>query len=539
MAMIKVTQFGGVAPKVPPRYLQENQAQVALNCPTWLGNLQPIQDTSYIADFSKSGTISSIYKFGQDNYNEDEYWFHWAEDVDVVQGFINGDVTERTYYTGDGYPKVTNNELALSGGSTDYPVASYKLGVPKPTVAPICILGGTPEEEALAETRTYTYTFVNSWGEESGPFSEDPYPASAVIDVIEGENVTLTLPTGVSGNYNITHKRIYRSTSGVYLYVAEIPLSQGTYVDTLDPDALVEELPSLTWEPPRDDLKGLTGMPNGVLAAFSGIDVYFSEPYRPFAWPLQYAQSVGYPIVGLGAIDTTLVVLTKGRPFFIQGSTPDSMVVVEGDVSQACVSKQSIVSLNGGVYYASPDGLVALAPGGSRIVTQGLFQKPQWQALNPESIRGFISEDRYVGFYDTGVVKGGFIYDPASNSFTLHNIHATAGYSDLETDTLYLAVDNNLHKWEGGSALTYTWRSKVFTMPDLVSFTCFRVNSESYPITITVYRDGQEHHSTTVESRDIQRLPVGYGHDWEFELTGTGVVFSVQIAQSPREIANG
>jgi len=490
-------------------------------------------------DLSKSGEITSIYKFGLDNLSETEYWFHWAEDVDVVRGFINGDTTERTYFTGVDYPRVTNNELALSGGSTDYPVVSYQLGVPKPTTPPLCIVGGTAEEEAIPETRTYTYTFVNSWGEESAPFSATPYPQSAVVDVTEGENVTLTLPTGVTGNYNITHKRIYRSTAGVYLFVDEIPLSQGTYVDTLDPDELVEEMASLTWEPPRDDLQGLTGMAGGFLAAFTGIDVYFSEPYRPFAWPLQYSQSVGYTIVGLGAIDTTLVVLTTARPFFLQGSSPDSMVMVEGDISQACVSKQSIVSLNGAVYYASPDGLVALAPGGSRVVTQGLFEKDQWQDLNPSSIRGFVSENRYVGFYESNAGKGGFIFDPATNSFTMHTMHATAGHNDLETDTLYLVVDNAIHKWDQGALLTYTWKSKVFTMPDLVSFTCYRVNAEAYPIDITVYKDGLVHHTHTVTSREIQRLPVGYGHDWEIELTGTGAVFSVQLGQSPRELANG
>jgi hypothetical protein len=34
-------------------------------------------------------------------------------------------------------------------------------------------------------------------------------------------------------------------------------------------------------------------------------------------------------------------------------------------------------------------------------------------------------------------------------------------------------------------------------------------------------------------------LPVGYGHDWEVEVTGTGEVFNIQLGQSPRELTGG
>jgi len=536
---IQINQFGGVAPKIPARYLQDNQAQVAINCPTWLGSLQPVQGTSLLQGFDKSGTISSIYRFGQNLNSDTQYWFHWTGDVDVVRGFINGDTSERTYFTGDGVPKVTDNSLALSGGGAAYPINAYQLGVPKPTISPICVVGGTPQSGAVTETRTYTYTFVNSWDEESAPFAEDPMPAVATVDVKFGETVTITMPTGLTGAYDVDRKRIYRATNGVYLFVAEVPLAQATFVDTIPADELAEELPSLTWEQPPADLAGLTAMQGGFLAGFSGIDVYFSEPYRPFAWPIQYQQSVGYPVVGLAAIDTTLAVLTKGKPSFIQGASPDGMVVVEADISQACVSKDSIVSMNGMVYYASPDGLVALAPGGSAIVTEQLFLKPQWQSLKPESIKGFAYEDRYIGFYDTGSQQGGFIYDTRSKTFTFHDMYATGGYSDLRNDTLYLVVGNKLHKWESGSALTYTWKSKKFTLPDVVSFTCFRVNAEAYPVNVKVYRDGALHHEEDVSSREIKRLPVGYGHDWEIELSGSVEVFNVEIGQSPRELSGG
>lgn len=539
MTAITIKNFGGIAPRIPPRYLADNQAQIAVNCPTWLGSLKSLRDTSYIQDFSKEGVITSIYRFGDTLDSETQYWFHWTGDYDVVRGFINGDTSERTFFTGtDVIPQATDNVLALAGGGTSYPNNAYMLGVPPPETELTATIGDEPPQDgAVKETRVYTWTVVNQWDEESAPFTE--VTDQSTVDVETGQTVLINFPSTPSGNYVPKARRLYRAVTGVYLFVAEIPIASASYTDSIAPDELNEEMSSLTWLTPPEDLQGLIGLPGGVLAGFTGIDVYFSVPYRPFAWPIQYQQSVSSTIVGISNIDTTVVVLTTGKPVFFQGFDPGAMVLVEADISQACVSKNSILSMNGFVFYASPDGLVALSPGGSRVVTAGVYDKEQWQQLKPESIRAYVYENRYVAFYDTGVTQGGFIYDGSSGSFTTHNMFATAGYNDLKNDALYLSVNNDLHKWDSGSALTYTWRSKKYTFPDLVAFTCFRVNAESYPITFSIYRDGVIYHTQTISDSEIKRLPGGYGHDYEIELTGQGEVYSVQVGQSPREIANG
>lgn len=66
-------------------------------------------------------------------------------------------------------------------------------------------------------------------------------------------------------------------------------------------------------------LNGIINLPNGMVAGFLGRDIYFCEPYRPFAWPENYIQTIDDPVVGLGRMDTTLAVLTTGNPYFIQG----------------------------------------------------------------------------------------------------------------------------------------------------------------------------------------------------------------------------
>ena len=389
---------------------------------------------------------------------------------------------------------------------------------------------------AIPETRVYTYTLVNK---ESGyDFESAPAPASVSVDVKVGETVAVSNFDAVPSGYTATHRRIYRSVSGTYLFVAEITAATSSYTDSVLAEELGEELPSLTWLPPPATMRGLINLPNGVMAGFVGRDIYFCDPYHPHAWPIAYNQTVDYPVVGLGRMDTTLAVLTTGTPYFLQGSHPDSMVVVKSDLDQACASKRSIVSANGVVMYASPDGLVMLSPGGSKLVSEAAFTYAQWQAFfNPSSIHAYMHDRKYVAFYDNGVTTGGFIYDLLSGQFTLHGVYATAGYTDLVNDKLFLAFsDRSVKIWQAGSALSYIWTSKKFTMPYEMSYSCSQVEAEAYPVTAKYYVDGTLVHTQTVANRRPFRLPVAVGRDWEFRIEGNTEVFSVATAQSVQEL---
>jgi hypothetical protein len=96
-----------------------------------------------------------------------------------------------------------------------------------------------------------------------------------------------------------------------------------------------------------------------------------------------------------------------------------------------------------------PDGLVmATENGGLKVVTEPLLTRDQWQDLVPSSIVGFNWEGHYIGFYDTGSVQKGFIFDPrgGKDSFVDLGFHATAGFNELEEDELYLVVGGACEK---------------------------------------------------------------------------------------------
>lgn len=433
------------------------------------------------------------------------------------------------------------------------------------------------------ETRVYAWTWICDTSKLAGMadsalvIESAPSPPSKSIDVSPtGSVVPLVFPATVSPlgytnesgqnpeNVIVTGKRIYRATAGEYLFVAEVDKAVTTFVDTVPADALGVPLPSMDWGLAPSEMQGLINLPNGVMAGFVGRDVYFCDPYRPYAWPSAYQQTLDYPVVGFGRMDTTLVALTTGSPYTIQGSSPEFAVVVKSDLEQACVSKRSIVSMGGAVYYASPDGLMALMSGGSKVLTEGMFTREQWQALKPTTLHAYGFENRYIAFHDAATVNGetyyGFIFDMTTGQFTQHTISGvTAGFNDLVSDTLYLVTGTSLMTWGGGDYLPARWKSKKFSLSQITGFVCGQVECDNYTgLTCAVYRDGIKVPS---ELAADALTPGGYrldarypfrlisnqqGRDWEIDVAWTQSVsktaaapevFNVAIAQSMSEIA--
>jgi hypothetical protein len=563
--LITLKSFGGRAPRTDPRELAPNLAQVATNTKVWSGVLSPFRDYSTVTTVTRAAPIKAIYRFGGGT-NETQYWFAFANEVDIVRGPVAGDVQRRTYYTGDGAPKATDVTLALTGG-TSYPVNSYTLGVPKPFSTPAASVVGNPTDPNPdtrdADTRVYVYTYVSAWGEEGKPSD-----ASNAVVINAGQSVSLTgLGGPPSGNFNITAKRIYRSSIGnqssAYQFVAEIPAANTSYSDTKSGTELAEVLASTNYDEPPTDMLGLVALPTAVLAGFVRNEVCFSEIGLPHAWPVQYRTAVDYDIVGLGVFGSTLVVCTNGAPYLSSGSDPASMTMQRLEIQQACVSRRSILSVGDAVLYASPDGLVAVGSNGVELLTQKIFTREEWQALKPESIHAYLHDGRYFGFYNTGAKSGGFILDPTNGQFFDLDFYPNAGYTDLVTDSFYFVFGNDqvIRKWEGAAGLRpYTWRSKKFITPKPCSFSCGIASADSYPVSFTAYMTlespaqatalvakypgviaavsgAQVKYTANITGPGVFRLPSGFlSKDWEFELAGTSTIHEVHIGTSVEEL---
>jgi len=543
MGVIRLSGFMGAAMAKHPKLLPESVGVTSLNQKLGRGDLRPCKAPLNVA--TVGGGRKSIYRMGRDVPSDTNYWLSWTTPVNVVRGYNTADTGERTCYSGDDFPKWTDTTKALGGSP---PTAWRALGIPAPAAAPtLAASGGTSTD---SETRAYCYTYVTDAGEESAP------SAATLITLKPDDTVTLTgLSAAPAGSYGITLIRIYRtestSSGSDFFFLREISSALTTTTD--DNRDLQEVLATTTWVPApgvpqggasnltESALKSLTGLWNGMMGGIAGRGIRFSEPFSPYAWPLQYelVPSDVTP-VACAAFGQTLVVVTNGKPVVVTGVSPESMDEQPVDFLQACVSELSVVSMGSGVAWASPDGLAYIGSDGSRILTASMLTKEDWQTLKPETIIGAFFEGRYYGFYEPSPgVKKSFMLDPGNTAgLYFSDIGADAVYVDDLQDAMYVLNGTSVQKWDAGAGKTVTFKSKVFEMPSATrAFARAKVVADVYPVTLKVYADGNLVLTHTVADGNVFSLPGGYwANNFQVELVATGAVQGFAMAHSVEEL---
>ena len=164
MTAVNIKAFRGQIPRISDRLLPSNNASVALNCKITAGGIEPLAGLEQV--YSSSQNIETVFRYrafvdGAFANN----WLTWPEDVNVIPSPNANDQYGRFYFTSDMYePRMSSYNLAIN--TVPYPTAWYSLGIAAPTVAPsVAHTGGT----GATESRSYVYTYVTSFGEESPP----------------------------------------------------------------------------------------------------------------------------------------------------------------------------------------------------------------------------------------------------------------------------------------------------------------------------------------------------------------------------------
>lgn len=495
MALYKLAQFAGESPRVSKTLLQDNEAQNAVNTKLYSGELRSwIQPTAVSPRVIPSEETQTIFRVVRPSTGE-QVWFAWDDDVNVVRGPVYDTQDFRLYFSnGIAGFKVnaslvdTDDGNVLQGISTG-PYTPLPMGVLPPPSAPIA---QASSESQTPESRAYVYTYVSTFGgveEESGPS-----PVSSVVTLDPGGSVALSgfvdprFSTPHAQYTSINKIRIYRTVIGsnnntAYLFVKEIPSTEGSTIDTVSASFLGESIQSTYWSIPPEGLSGLVGMPNGFLAGFVGNQIHFSEPFQPHAWDRRNVLTTEHDIVALGVVGTTLVVGTKGNPYIVTGADPSLMSMEKLPVNEPCMSKRSMSSDEGGVMYASPNGVVVVTPTGANLATRNLFTREEWEQYYPSTMHGSVADGRYYLFYNNGVdVSGCLIFDrnsPAS-PFTRLDFYSQANYAEPTESILYMLIDGEIKSWDFGSInrVAYSWKSKMFITERPINFGVLQVEAD-------------------------------------------------------------
>lgn len=591
MVAVNINSFGGMIPALNDRKIPDNAATLSQNTFLYNGNLQGMRTPRFMRNVP-AGTSYS-YRLPND-YNGTvvvdaaSIWLDFINpETNVIRAPVFGDTYDRYYWASSTAVPMYNTRARIAAASP-----AWMLGIPTPSVAPgLAVVGGTTP----TISRAYVYTWVTAYGEE-GP----PSPPVLVTGNINGSwNLTLTLPllTDRGTDRNITKFRIYRtitSTTGVatYFLVTEVTMPTATYNDVLT-DAVVSgnaQLQTTTWTAPPSDLQGIVAMPNGIVAGWRSNELWFSEPYRPHAWPAPYVLTLPFPIVGLGLIGQTLVVCTTGYPMTASGVNPLYITTSTLTTFEPCTSRLSIVSSPEGVYYASPNGLVLVNPGLAENITKDLVTADRWAELAPL----FFKAARFnAAYYAFGTITGG-VFDEGAFEFvngTFVEINVTdsqrgilidardvrVAFNMLETNIsiagvmndawskdLFLIYGDKLYwidqKDQFPAFDVYLWRSKIFHSPKKQNFGAAKIyftvpastpaqsavrnntlvqtlSTDQYGL-LRIYADGQLVFTYELRtSGELIRPPSGFKAEfWQIEVESRVEISQIQMASSVKEL---
>lgn len=576
MTIFRETNFKGEIPLVDPSLLKPGYATLSLDCFLDTGAVRPVAIEKLVKRIEGTDQIGTILLY-------ENQWLAWKNrGVKAVRSPRLDDSSRTLYWTGDttsGLRAATYSDI--TSGSGRMPRASRSVTWTAPTMAPSAITTGTPTSTPNNNLQIYIYTYVNEFGEETSP-STPGYPqkwdgVSWVQDPIvnPGETCEVTVPKR-SGHT----VRVYRTAPGGaninYYFVREF--EGGTFTDT---EASVgEPVPSNWWLPPPAGMFGITQMHNGWFAALTDRALVMSEPTYPHAWP--YERPIGAKAIACGQISGGLVVATDSEPWLFVGSDPRGVYGRPIKGGQACLSSAGVVSMNGSMYYPSPDGLTRVDVGGASIVTRGSISRNEWQEMNPSRMiahewRGGILlwstlDEEIPDTWEDETPQDGDVFRPIS----AHSVGSSGSYSSRTTATysytravwfspstgevirysssssVSAVLTNtslgdgyvcnrlgNVNKLDGGeSEKLWRWRTRTLSAKAPWCPGCLQIIADDYTdMHATILADGLVWHEVSISSREPVRLPSRSRHvDFQVEVRGKGRMTELILCSTPSEL---
>ena len=222
-----------MAPSISPKLLPEGFGTEVKNLDTRFGDFRPFFTPATVQSATAGATL---YRFATNST-----FIINANDVDYARGPLASDTTERTYYSGDGLPKVTDINSVVR-----------TLGVPKSTTSAV-LTKVAVDELTIDEADTYykqlaqkALTFISSnlvvsyaGAARTAPWNGAiPSPSTSYED-----QVRFNIPYTTVNSVKVPTKEIYRS-----LFGTGVEVDADNYQAILRARAAIATVPTLKAE---------------------------------------------------------------------------------------------------------------------------------------------------------------------------------------------------------------------------------------------------------------------------------------------------
>lgn len=593
--------FGGEIPKTDSRLLPNDNAEQAVNCDLSSGNLEGLPIMNFIIDLS-AFNAQRAYRFPVPGFPDT--WLPLPSPYSsVCRSPLANDTLHRLYWTNPANSSSPgafwSTRANIAAGSPPYALGTiYPGSEPTNPTGALAVTASGGSETPLV-VRSYVFTYVDIYGEESAPSEPSALTTGAPDGTWTITGLPQAAPANPAGvNYPpIAQVNLYRTltgatTGGVFYEVTEFPFSTSpppaAYIDTsLDVNVTNNlELVSASYTNPPTGLDGLTALPGGMLVGFVGNTIYFCQPDLPHAWPAGYDLSVGYQIQGFGVWQGNLVVLTAGFPSTGTGTSPSNFTLTQVRVPEPTLARGSIITDLMGVYYASQNGLVMLNYFGMQNQTLSTVTKNVWLTKYANAnMLACRHRAQYLALRMDGS-NTGFLIDYAEQRLGFVELSLPAGvtavWNDEYSGDAYMCKNGQVCRWDDPTTapLIYRWRSKQFYGAAPISLGACQISSDPSIATAVASNSnnvptsdpslvlpagvnavfkmyaggvGETDSSTDVPEanatatptftrsllvpREIFRLPSGFkAFNYQFEIVSRVPIHSIEVATTMREL---
>lgn len=512
---ITIDKFKGTAPRIEPRLLSSEYAQISTNIRYDSGALLPIKQFNNIAVAPTDIDVYSIYKYKLTPTSDK--WLYFDTNITLAKDPLYSSADNRIVISGMGAPRIFDNAIATAN-NTLTANNTYLLGIPVPDAPTMAV---TSLGSSAFESRAYVIQYDRVWPDskiDQGPLSAPAVTAGGLYYVDCTSNGTVTISDIADAPYGCGITNITISRSGTthqdsaFHFVRTFSIADAkagtvsgvTWDGTSSTFTVVDSLLAADLGPacinqdyigPASNTKGIVQISSGMLAGFCDNYVCFSEPYQCHAWPDQYRVAIDSPVVGIGHFGDVIVVCTDAEPYIISISDPANAIAFPIKEFAPCISAEGIVSYRDAVVYPSEAGFIRIDRLGVANLTQSIADIHDMKDFDMHIVRAAGLGSYYYVLYTTSASQSKMLIldmqDP-SLGFGACDKNIKCMYADFESASLYCVYKDDLNvqylgEYDSGDAYErFTWKSKVFSMSeDTLNFSAARVRSEAQEVSTT------------------------------------------------------
>ena len=481
---MRYLNFQGLLPKTKSQALDTAHGDVAQNLDVGRGTLR-----GFLAPGNAQQAVHPDgHRYDQDFprtlHHAGGMWFAWAGTVSVAPDTAVGAASDSFLFVDAGAlwwqsparaasrlapvkvgvcpPQAPGGALALAGDGCAEAAPQLACVTPAAPAGAPC-LPGTPE------LRGYVHTFVRHYPGCEGRMEESAPSPITTVEVLPGDGVALTAPVPIPAD--VDEVRWYRSVPGTNGQVVWLYAGSGTmFVDRNCAIELGEPLNTEGHLPPPECLEGVAAVGDAMTVLWSGRRLWVSVPFMPHAYVLERDQfEVTADIVDIrartGAVEGqhtfTAHILTKGRPYRMEGALQEKVELYQVADNQPCVG--SVCDMKGATGYLAPSGYVVFD--GSRVesITAPWItdRDASWLHRLGAPAAAYHDERLWLFWPDRdGLV---FVVDGKyrPQSMVTHTVHAGAALVP-EGHGLHVAGRRGaVLEWGVGAPMRWVWRSAV------------------------------------------------------------------------------